>query len=189
MKKFFKKNWFNILFVVFLGVLFFNPLGVGTTIRASIIRLISFGPNTIDKEDRVVLQNYNWNLQDINGNFIDFNTKKNKVIFVSFWATWCPPCVAEMPSIQAFYDKYGEEVEFILVSDESPAKINAFMNKNGYDLPVYANISSPLPELESSTIPTSFLIDKNGGIAIKKKGAADWDSKGTFEVVEELIKD
>lgn len=188
MKIFLKKHWFNILFVFFLLVLFFNPMGIGTSIKSTIIRTISFGPSAIDEEDRVFLDNYNWNLQSLEGDFFDFNTQKDKLVFVSFWATWCPPCVAEMPSIQELYNEYKDRVVFMLVSDESPTKINAFMDKNGYDLPIYSNISSPLPEFESSSIPTSFLIDKNGSILIKKQGAADWSSSKMKTLLDKLLK-
>jgi thiol-disulfide isomerase/thioredoxin len=189
MKIFLKKHWFNILFVFFLFILFFNPLGIGTTIKSSIIRTISFGPSVIEEKDRVFLSNYNWQLQDLEGNYVDFNSQKSKVIFISFWATWCPPCVAEMPSIQDLYNKYGDKLEFMLISDESPAKINGFKDKNGYNFPIYSNVSSPLTEFESSSIPTSFLIDKNGGIVIKKKGAANWNSISTKGIIDELLNE
>src|SRR5690606_14890870 len=79
--------------------------------------------------------NYYLDLVDANGNAIQLENLKGKVVFINFWATWCPPCIAEMPSIQKLYSEFesDEEVVFLLVEmDDKPQKAIQFMEKKGY---------------------------------------------------------
>lgn len=96
--------------------------------------------------------------------------------------------MAELPSIEALYQDYGETINFVLVTRETPEVVNRFLQKKGYTLPVYFPLSQ-LPEtLQSNSIPTNFLIDGKGNILIKETGAANWNSKKVREVLDELIQ-
>ncbi len=181
--KFNKKMISNILFIVAIALLIYPPS------RAWIMRQVAFSPSVEKVEERAILSNYNWQLKGINTTDLDFETTKNKVIIVNMWATWCPPCVAEMPSLQDLYNDYKDTVVFIFVTSEGKEIVMPFMDKNNYNLPIY-NMMSREPELLSSqSIPTTFLIDKNGAIVIKKTGAANWNSKKVRKQLDELIKE
>jgi peroxiredoxin len=93
-----------------------------------------------------------------------------------------------MPSIQKLYNDYNDKVVFILVSDEKPTKLNSFLQRNDYKLPIYSNVSSTLKEFESSSIPATFLVDKKGKVVIDKKGPADWNSNKTRAIIDKLIQ-
>lgn len=180
--KFTRKTISNIVFVVIIGLLIYPPT------KVYFIRLISFSPSTIKVEEREELKKYDWNLQGLNTESIDFNKTKGKVVFVNFWATWCPPCRAEMPSIQELYDDYKDRVAFIFVSNENWKTINDFYKKNSYDLPTYNPLSERPALFNSETIPATFILDKNGAIVMQKKGPADWNSTKVRALLDELIK-
>lgn len=150
--------------------------------------LAKFSPSVVDKEDRVTLTDYNWQLVDEHGLGYDFNQAKGKVIFINFWATWCPPCIAEMPSMEKLYQAYKNDVVFLFVSGESQDVISKFKKKNDYQFTVHSSITTNPKSLETSSIPRTFLIDQQGTIVIDKTGAADWNSKTVRKVLDGLLK-
>ncbi|MDP3312640.1 TlpA disulfide reductase family protein [Lutibacter sp.] len=185
MRKYFtKKNVSNIVFVIALAIL------LVPTSREWVMRQIAFSPSVSKEENREQLSSYNWNLKGTNTGDIDFETFKGKVIFVNFWATWCPPCRAEMPMIQKLYNDYKNKIVFIFVTNENKATVEKYFFENGYDLPVYDSNSTP-PEnfTKTNSIPASYLIDKNGQIIISKTGSADWSSKKVRTIIDELLKE
>jgi len=180
-KLFNKKNLSNILFVIAIGLLLYPPT------REWGMRQIAFAPS-VNSDNVERLNSYNWELKGLNTQSINFNELENKVIFVNFWATWCPPCRAEMPMIQKLYNDYKDKVAFIFVTDEDWDKVSTFFNEKGYNLPVYNSVSTPLKKFtEVNSIPASYLIDKNGAILISKVGAADWNSNEVRNLLDELI--
>lgn len=109
-------------------------------------------------------------------NLIDF---KGKVIFLNFWASWCPPCIAEMPSIQSLYEKYedNESIKFVMISlDEDPEKAKGFMQNNGYTFGSYRPAGRQPAEFNSNVIPTTYVINKKGKLVIKKRGMANYNT-------------
>lgn len=172
----------NILFIAVLALIIYPPS------RAWIMRQFAFSPSIENVEDRAKLTNYNWQLKGLNTTDLDFETAKNKVVIVNFWATWCPPCVAEMPSLQNLYNDYKDQVVFIFVTQEGPEKVIPFMEKNKYDLPIYNMVNREPSLLTSKSIPATFLIDKNGSIVISKTGAANWNSSKVRSQLDELLK-
>ncbi|WP_053978385.1 TlpA family protein disulfide reductase [Mangrovimonas xylaniphaga] len=149
--------------------------------------LALFGPSVQDVEDREVLSTYNWKLEDNTGEILNFETCKGKVVLVNFWATWCPPCIAEMDSLEALYETYKDEVVFIFVSTEDDAVVTEFLKKKDYSFKAYKPLQAPPNNFEVSTIPRTFLIDKNGAIVIDKTGAANWNSDTVKEQIESLL--
>jgi thiol-disulfide isomerase/thioredoxin len=132
---------------------------------------------------------YNWNITDAAGLPVTPEDLIGEVIFLNFWGTYCPPCIAEMPEIQKIYNDYKDKVKFILVSAESPQKVQNFLDSRGYELPSYYAGSSMPEALSVRSIPTTFIISRDGRIVSKKIGAADWDSKATRQVFNTLLGD
>ncbi len=130
---------------------------------------------------------YDWTLLDITGNAISFSKFKDEVVFLSIWATWCPPCRAEMPNIQHLFEQYGDRVSFVLASQEEPETILRFMEDQGYTMPMYRLVQNPPAKLSTSSIPTSFLISPEGKIQVRKTGAARWDGKFFTAYLDELL--
>lgn len=165
-------------------------------IQVFVQRLISFSPSETSQTDREVLRDYRWQLQVLDSQDkaevlgeIDFSQSEGKVAIINFWATWCPPCVAEMPSFQKLYDGYGDNVDFYFVSSEKAEKLNGFMEKHDYNLPVYIQTYQAPEQLQSNVLPTTYLISKKGEIVIKETGSADWNSKKMRELLDKLLSE
>lgn len=177
-----KKSISNIIFVIAVAVLLYPPS------REWFMRQIAFAPSVKEVEKSEKLSSYDWNLTGLNAENINFKELENKVIFVNFWATWCPPCRAEMPMIQKLYADYKDKVAFVFVTNEDWGKVEVFFNKNGYDLPVYNSASEPPNSFtQTNSIPATYLIDKSGHILISKTGSADWNSNKIRKLLDELI--
>ncbi len=125
---------------------------------------------------------------DLQGKQVNFESLKGKVVFLNIWATWCPPCIAEMPNIQKLYEKIGsDKIAFVMLSvDEGGMeKVKKFIAKKKYTFPVYMPASQFPQEFYSTAIPTTFIISPDGKIVAKQEGMADYD---TPEVVAFLQK-
>lgn len=187
--KFIKKHLSNIIFFGFI-LLLFTPYGL--PIRTTLIKGVSFVTTRIfnveiDKDERKILNSFNWKLINSNGDVLEFNTLEGKVIVVNFWATWCPPCIAEMPSFQKLYDGYQDKVVFLFVASDEEKKVVTFLNKNEYTLPVYFEVTNRPAEMQSNSLPTTYIINRKGEIVVNKTGAVDWNSNRIKDLLEELI--
>lgn len=185
--KFLRKHWSNILFFAFLALLIIPQTRM--PIQVFVQRLISFSPSEKAEAERESLQDYRWNLQELKGGQINFSQSEGKVAIVNFWATWCPPCVAEMPSFQKLYDSYGDRVDFYFVTSEGTEKVNKFLLKNHYTLPVFLQEYQAPKQMRSQVLPTTYLISKTGEIIIDEEGAADWNSKKIRALLDKLLKE
>lgn len=184
MKSFLKKHGSTLLLFVFLALVLIPQ--TGTPIRVFVNRLISFSPSVINEEKRALLSDYNWPLLSMDGNQLNLSQSKNKVIVLNVWATWCPPCIAEMPSLQQLYDKMQNEADFYFITYEDQSTVSRFLDKKGYELPVYFPRATAPAELESASLPTTYLIAPNGEIVIRKVGAAKWDSDKVIQEIRSL---
>jgi thiol-disulfide isomerase/thioredoxin len=127
----------------------------------------------------------------LDGKTVPFESLKGKVIFLNIWATWCPPCIAEMPNIQKLYDKVGsDKIAFVMLSvDEGGmAKVKKFIDKKGYTFPVYMPASQFPQEFYSTAIPTTFIISPEGKIVAKQEGMAEYDTKEVREFLQGMAK-
>ncbi|MDO6759078.1 TlpA disulfide reductase family protein [Tamlana sp. 2_MG-2023] len=149
--------------------------------------LALFSPSTTAKENQHVLTDYNWLLKTKSGELINLEASKGKVILINFWGTWCPPCIAEMPSMQALYEDYKDKVEFVFISDEDHSLTNTFLEEKGYTFETFVPRTAHPKIFNVTSIPRTFLIDKSGHVIIDKTGAANWDSKEVRKTIDELL--
>lgn len=147
-----------------------------------------FSPSIESSEEQATLKSYDWKLNDEQGRVFNFETTKGKVVFINYWATWCPPCIAEMPSIQALYNDYHDKVEFVFVTSDGYSEIHVFLEKHNYNFKVYRPLNNDTGLFDVPSIPRTFLIDKNGKIIIDESGAANWDSEKVRATIDGLLK-
>jgi thiol-disulfide isomerase/thioredoxin len=128
---------------------------------------------------------------DLNGRTVNFESLKGKVIFMNIWATWCPPCLAEMPNIQSLYSKVGsDKVAFVMLSvDEGGMnKVKKFIRKKGFTFPVYMPASAFPQAFESPALPTTFIISPEGKIVAKQEGMAEYDTREVRDFLLSMVK-
>lgn len=122
---------------------------------------------------------YNFTLETKDGQTVSLSDYEDEVLFVNIWASWCPPCVAEMPTIETLYENVEgtDNIRFILLSmDQNQEKAVSFMERKGFSMPYYFPRSRLPVELQSSYLPATFVISKEGQIIYNKDGIADYSS-------------
>lgn len=149
--------------------------------------LALFAPSIEHETNRRLITYQDWQLEDLEGNTINFKDLKGKVIFLNFWATWCPPCIAEMKSIDELFNKYKEDVAFVLVSGEKPKIVQTFLTKKDYDLNSYTPQSKYPVDFNVKSIPRTYVINKKGEIVVDKGGAANWNSESVRVLIKQLL--
>lgn len=116
-----------------------------------------------------------WKMKDLEGKTVSADDFKGKVVVLDFWATWCPPCRAEIPGYVDLYRKYGKDKLVIIgasVDEGGPAVVKDFVTKFGVAYPVMmADDATQAAFGGLEGVPTTFLIDQNGQIRDKKVGA------------------
>lgn len=125
------------------------------------------------------------------GTSIDLANLKGKVIFLNFWATWCPPCIAEMPSINRLYTKLKNNADVVFVLADADGKLEkstAFMQKKKFDLPVYIPTGSIPEQLFRGSLPTTVIINKKGEIVFSNEGMANYDTPEMEKLLNDLSK-
>ena len=152
---------------------------------------VSENANSVNTISEAMLAN-DFLLQDLQGNTVKFSSLRNKVIFLNIWATWCPPCVAEMPGIQSLYDKVkgNKNIAFVMLSVDQNGmeKVKKFVAKKGYTFPVYLPASGVPAIFETRSIPATFILAKDGKVAVRHDGMANYDTKEVKEYMENLAK-
>ncbi len=129
-------------------------------------------------------------VDDGEGNRIDVGNQAGKVVFINFWATWCPPCIAELPSIDKLYQQFkdNEAVVFAIVDvDSQYEKSKQFMESKKLGLPVHV-VSGEIPTgWLGNAIPTTLILDKKGQIAARHEGMADYSRPEVTAFINQLI--
>ena len=127
-------------------------------------------------------------LTDLEGNEILLERFKGKTIFLNFWATWCRPCLAEMPDIEnASKILEQENYVFLAASDEDLSKINEFVTKYDYSFQ-FVHLERSVFDLDIMALPTTMIIDKNGEIIYNEVGARDWASESELDNLRKLAE-
>ena len=129
-----------------------------------------------------------WRLRDLDGNETDLADLAEKVVFVNRWATWCGPCVVEMPSIENLVRELVEEdIAFLIVSNEPVGKVAPFVEDKGWRVPIYTAERVP-PVFQSSGIPSTFVLDETRRVVFAHVGGALWDAPTSIEYFEGLLR-
>ena len=131
-------------------------------------------------------------LRDLQGNRDGLSNYKGQVLVINFWATWCAPCRAEMPSFEALYRRYrsqGLAVLAVSLDKGADAKVRQFVQDRGLSFPVLMDVDGEAERLYPSvSIPFTYVVGRSGRIVARVDGAKDWQSEETFQAVEYLLK-
>jgi thiol-disulfide isomerase/thioredoxin len=125
-------------------------------------------------------------LTDLEGNPVNMEQYAGKRIFLNFWATWCGPCLAEMPSMEKARRELADQAYvFVLVSDEQPETIKAFQDRRGYGFD-YLRLDQSIKTAGIFSIPQSYLIDSNGNVVEAITGATNWESEAAMQLLRSI---
>ena len=186
-----KNHIYNVLFFAFL-VFLFTPYGLGTRAKltqgVTYVKSYIFPPKIKANNEHENLDNYNIFLKSIaNESDLNFATLGGKVIIVNHWATWCPPCRAEMPSFNKLYQDYKEKVAFVFITSDPKQKVEKYFDNNGFNFPTY-NLVSRLPDqINTTSLPATFILNKKGSVVVEEYGAADWNSSKVRSLLDQLL--
>jgi thiol-disulfide isomerase/thioredoxin len=126
----------------------------------------------------------------LDGTPVRLGSLKGKVVFLNFWATWCPPCREEMPSMEALYQVFREtDLEFLAIDiQEDRNTVAAFVTEHGLNFPVALDSTGRISaEYGIRGIPTTFIIDREGGVVASVVGGRDWNTPAVLDALEQLI--
>ena len=126
-------------------------------------------------------------LTDLNGKAISINQYAGKAIFINFWATWCKPCVEEMPSIQEAQKLLqSEKIIFLMASNESAEEIIEFSTARGYKFN-YVRIENS-EEMNVQSLPTTYIFNANGERVFGESGSRKWNEKNNIDTILKIVK-
>lgn len=126
-------------------------------------------------------------LLDLNKQAVRLDNYKGKTVFINFWATWCKPCVEEMPSIERAQGILkNEKVIFLLASSESIEEIKAFKSHHDYKF-IYVHLENP-ETLNLQALPTTFIINPGGKLIFSEMGSRNWDETANVNLIKNIIK-
>lgn len=133
-------------------------------------------------------------LRDLKGDTVSLKSLRGKVVFLNVWATWCPPCREEMPSIEKLYEEFkgNKNLVILAVSQDTDGRkaVAPFVEQNGYHFPVLLDPKNKVgDEYDVSGIPETFIIDREGRIVAHHVGPFDWASADFKDALLDLIKE
>jgi thiol-disulfide isomerase/thioredoxin len=132
-------------------------------------------------------------LTDFQNNKLNLSDLRGSVIFVNFWATWCPPCIDELPSIERLSRNLAGNSEFKMVTilyNDDINRVKSYMKDMNYTFPVYIDYDGYAAEKFGITgVPETFIIDKRGILRNKVIGPSEWDSPYVIEILTKLINE
>jgi len=130
-------------------------------------------------------------LKSEDGTLIDSSALQNKVVFINFWASWCPPCRAEFPSVQKLYDHYKSNPNMVFLTvnlDDNTALGKAYLKEKGFTVPFLVPAGNIPGTLYNGSLPTTVVLDKKGEIRLHHKGLADYSKSSFCTQIDELLK-
>ncbi|HCN50617.1 MAG TPA: TlpA family protein disulfide reductase [Chryseobacterium sp.] len=191
LKKWVQNNWSTaILTVLFVVIL------VNTDARAWLMRqvastgLLNSGISE-SKAGEVAISYHDFTVKNEAGIPTNISDLRGKVVFINFWASWCPPCRAEFPSIQKLYDKYRSHPDMVFLTinlDDDQELGKAYLKEKGFTIPFLTREGNIPKEIYDGSLPTTVVLDKKGVIRLRHTGVADYSKDSFYADMDALLK-
>jgi len=138
--------------------------------------------------DTAARADLSWAMMSLTGERITLEAFRGRVIIVNSWATWCEPCVAELRSLSALRAAVPDSaLVFVLVAPQQRSAVQSFVRRRGLSLPVYLEMAPAPPGYRFEAVPTTWVIDRAGRIALRHRGAQNWNTAALRERLTALL--
>lgn len=185
-----KKSWLTILIYGLLAIVIFSPGAKSWVLQ----QVVSTGLLKADikkpSQDKGLQEAQPFLFMNVDGKTTSTADLKGKVVFINFWASWCPPCRAEMPDLQELYEKLKDDNRFVFLfinEDQDSNNGIQYLSKNQFSLPFYIRSGDVSRGLFSGSLPTTVVINKDGKIVLKHEGMAGYNSDNFIRQLKELL--
>jgi thiol-disulfide isomerase/thioredoxin len=161
-----------------------DPMDLGANVRPAFNR----GGLPLAREKRPVVD---FSLKLVDGGTVTLSSLKGKVVFLNFWATWCPPCREEMPSMEILYRRFRNQGLELLAVDlmENSKTVSAFLANNRLSFPAALDSNGRVGSYYGiQAIPATFIVDRDGKIILYTAGGRNWNTPAVIAAFEELLK-
>jgi thiol-disulfide isomerase/thioredoxin len=150
--------------------------------------VVALGCSTSKKEEQSSVDLSKVRLTDLKGQPVSLSDAEGKVVFLNFWATWCRPCLEEMPSIMRFREQLsGKDIVFYFASDEDSERIEGFLVNREFE-GNFVRVENP-EALGIQALPTTFIYDQSGKLVYSEIGYKNWDEPAAQELVTKYLTD
>lgn len=191
LKKWLKNNWSTAILFFFFIILLVSP-----DAKAWLMRQVAstglLNSKISESKTASAVSDTHFTLKNEDGAIISVSDLKGKVVFINFWASWCPPCRAEFPSVQKFYDKYSSHQDMVFLTvnlDDDVALGQTYLKKNGFTVPFLIPTGSIPKEIYDGSLPTTVVLDKKGEIRLRHTGVADYSKDSFYSQIDQLLKE
>lgn len=190
LKKKSKWSWASDLIFFALIIALIIP-STRTPLVVFLKRATLMGPSISENDNfgKLSSNDLQWEIINKKGEATRLADLSDKPVFINFWATWCAPCIAEMPSIDKLYLDYKDDIHFVIATYEDQALVDAFLEKHELNFPVYRYHTKEPKLLQSKTIPATFILNTNGEIVVSENGTSNWNSKNVRALLDKLIEE
>ena len=176
------------MILAILAILLFSP-GAKSWLLEQLIKTGLF--NTEIKKDahQDVAANTDFYYTDLSGIVTSTKALRGKVIFINFWASWCPPCRAEMSSLNKLYQKLSNEKDIVFLfinEDEDKRKGIDYLHKNNFSIPFYSEKGNIPNEIFDGSLPTTVVLNRDGKVVLKLEGMAGYNTDKFIQQLKDL---
>ncbi|MFZ9004174.1 MAG: TlpA family protein disulfide reductase [Robiginitalea sp.] len=185
----------NLIFLIVLGVVLYATgyhVRIYSGLRNRLIRTGIIAPKSLAAIDFESLQvspgdMAGLGLIDEEGRHVTLGSFEDEILLVNVWASWCPPCVAEMPGLNALYESEKENVGFVLITwDKTMEAAQNYRDRKGYSFSIYKTAGQVPESLRARSIPTTFILDKNENTLYRYAGMIAFDDPEMKDFLQSL---
>ena len=188
---FIKKNGFNISMLLLILMLII-PDAKSFALRQLMVTGLFNASIDVNEGGKASKVQTDFEFVDEKGILQHTSSLRGKVVFINFWASWCPPCRAEFPSIETLYTKFKDnpDVFFLTINEDSDfATGKAYLEGEKFSVPIYKSKGNVPVEVYSGALPTTIVLDKDGKIRYHHAGFSNYASPQFMKQIEELIRE
>ena len=169
--------------------------GIALLLGGIVCIALACGPAPSDSDfsvdDPSSAANFSGRLLTLDGEETDLQEIEGEVVFLNFWATWCKPCLLEMPSMEDLYNKLsGQGLAMVAVTEEDPAVVRSYLERNAYSFPILLDPQGELAyRFDVRGLPTTVVFDSQREVILRHVGAYSWNTPEMLERFRQLLAD